>query len=168
MLGQVGGKPDKLSYLVGCQTLVHVAHCLIMHQLNGVPVGSQDLVNFLLAFHWPGVLWHQQLGLEAPHQVNSLGPQKRVPALCSPNGIQVWERPINVVGWKQSVLLRPVDDDLIWGFAWSVVQHQLNPSLTNLQFVLEHMGGGALKAGLGTEALFEPVTDARILMIFVV
>ena len=103
--------------------------------LNGIPVSSQDLLNLLLTLHRPGVLGHQQLGPQVPHQVHSFGPQQGVPkqkqqkfipdsfglqlwifflplcvridlspALSSPNGVEVGERPVNVVGREDSFL----------------------------------------------------------------
>ena len=66
-------------------------------------------------------------GFEASHQVHGFNPQQGVPCHSSSDGIKVRKGSIEIVSWKQNVLGRPMNNDLIIGLSGCMIQHQVMP-----------------------------------------
>ena len=71
------------------------------------------------------------------------------PSHSAPDGIEIREGPIDVVGWKKDLGFGPPDDDLVAGFSRCVVQLQLDSGLADGQLVLEGVRRVHLLSGAG-------------------
>ena len=107
------------------------------------------------------MLRHQYLRLVAPHQVDRLGPELRVPRGGAPDGVEIREGAVDVVAGEEDFPLRPPDVDLVVGLARGVNELKGNvTAFRDSQSVGEYVSG-ALVLGLGS-VLIKPATMENI------
>ena len=138
---------DEAGDPVDVVALVDVAQRLVVDELDAVPVGGQGLHDDLLADEGSRVLWHQYLRLVAPHEVDRLGPEHRVPRGGAADGVEVRECSVDVVSGEEDLPVRPPDVDLVVGLAGRVNQLEGEAAFGDGQSVREHVGS-ALVLGL--------------------
>ena len=81
-----------------------------------------------------------------------------LPALCSPDGVKVRKRPVNVVCRKKGVLAGPVDNDLVGSLTRGMVENKINSSLIDRHLLAKHMGRDALETRLGIHTPERPIS----------
>ena len=126
-----------------------------------LPVRRQRLHDDLLADERPGVLRHENLGLVAPHEVDGLGPELRVPRGGAADGVEIREGAVDVVAGEEDLPLRPPDVDLVVGLARRVDELEGDvAALGDGQPVGEHVGR-PLVLGLVCVRI-EPARESKI------
>ena len=95
------------------------------------------------------MLRHENLRLVAPHEVDGLGPELRVPRGGAADGVEIREGAVDVVAGEEDLPVRPPDVDLVVGLARGVDELEGNvTALRDGQSVREHVSR-ALVLGLG-------------------
>ena len=131
---------DQAGDPVDVVALVDVAKRLVVDELDAVPVSRQRLHDDLLADKGSRVLRHQYLWLVAPHEVDRLGPEHRVPRGGAADGVEVRECSVDVVSGEEDLPVRPPDVDLVVGLAGRVNQLECEAAFGDGQSVREHVG----------------------------
>ena len=87
----------------------------------------------------------------------SLFPSNDVPTLRSPDGVEVRERPVDVVCRKECVLAGPVYNNLVGSLTRGMVENEINSGLIDGHLLTKHMGRNALETSLGIHTPERPI-----------
>ena len=130
-------KPDLLHQLVRREPPVHATDGLVVHVLDRVAVGGQDLRDLFGARYRPGVAGRHVLRLQSPHLVEAPRPLENIAIQRPADGVEVGKSLVDIVPRHQDPLLGKPNEDLIVGLSRSMDELELHPAELELQLVAE-------------------------------